>query len=101
VAGECSGMDDMFPTIDAYFYDRYPWAGTKLADHGEVWSLPWATTVEGDRLHFVVHGVRFGFDMMHVLDRGLDECYAATGEAQCARGSGQGHAVRKLDTVNY
>jgi len=61
VAGECSGLDDMFPTIDAYFYDRYPWAGTKMADHGEVWSLPWATTVEGERLHFVVHGVRLPY----------------------------------------
>ncbi len=61
VAGECSGLDDMFPTIDAAFYDRYPWAGTKMADHGEVWSLPWATAVEGDRLHFAVHGVRFPY----------------------------------------
>jgi hypothetical protein len=41
VAGECSGMDDMFPTIDACYYDRYPWEGTKMADHGEVWSLAW------------------------------------------------------------
>jgi hypothetical protein len=61
VAGECSGLDDMFPTIDASYCDRYPWAGTKMADHGEVWSLPWETTVEGDRLHFVVNGVRFPY----------------------------------------
>jgi galactose mutarotase-like enzyme len=61
VAGECSGLDDMFPTIDAYYYDRYPWAGTKMADHGEVWSLPWEATVAGDRLYFAVHGVRFPY----------------------------------------
>jgi galactose mutarotase-like enzyme len=61
VAGECSGLDDMFPTIDLSYYDRFPWAGTKLADHGEVWSLPWETTVEGDRLHFAVNGVRFPY----------------------------------------
>jgi hypothetical protein len=61
VAGECSGLDDMFPTIDAWYYDRHPWAGTKVADHGEVWSLPWTTTVEADRLHFAVNGVRFPY----------------------------------------
>jgi hypothetical protein len=61
VAGECSGLDDMFPTIDVCYYDRYPWAGTKMADHGEVWSLPWETTVEGQRVHFAVNGVRFPY----------------------------------------
>jgi galactose mutarotase-like enzyme len=61
VAGECSGLDDMFPTIDAYYCDRFPWAGTKMADHGEVWSLPWETMVEDGRVHFAVHGVRFPY----------------------------------------
>jgi galactose mutarotase-like enzyme len=59
--GECSGLDDMFPTIDTCFYDRYPWEGVKMADHGEVWSLPWETTQEEDRLHFSVYGVRFPY----------------------------------------
>ncbi len=61
VAGECSGLDDMFPTIDVCYYDRYPWAGTKMADHGEVWSLPWAETVGKESLHFSVNGVRFPY----------------------------------------
>lgn len=61
VAGECSGIDDMFPTIDMCFYDRYPWAGIKMADHGEVWSLPWDFITEGDKLHFSVYGVRFPY----------------------------------------
>ena len=63
VAGECSGLDDMFPTIDACYYDRYPWAGTKMADHGEVWSLAWDEAVEGDLLHFSVNGVRFPYHL--------------------------------------
>jgi hypothetical protein len=63
VAAECSGLDDMFPTIDACYYDRYPWAGTKMADHGEVWSLPWEEAVEGDGLHFSVNGVRFPYHL--------------------------------------
>jgi hypothetical protein len=41
-ADECSGFDDTVPTIDVCFYDRYLWQATKMADHGEVWSLPWA-----------------------------------------------------------
>lgn len=61
VAGECSGFDDMFPTIDKCFYEAYPWQGTPLADHGEVWSLPWEHAVDGERLHFAVHGVRFPY----------------------------------------
>ncbi|HEX7554974.1 MAG TPA: hypothetical protein VF338_00010, partial [Leptolinea sp.] len=62
VAGECSGIDDMFPTIDMCFYDRFPWVGTKMADHGEVWSLPWElNTDEKNHLHFSVNGVRFPY----------------------------------------
>lgn len=41
VDGECSGFDDMFPTIALCYCEDAPWQGTKLADHGEVWSLPW------------------------------------------------------------
>lgn len=61
VAGECSGLDDMFPTIDVCYYDRFPWVGTKMADHGEVWSLPWEETAGKESLHFSVHGVRFPY----------------------------------------
>lgn len=61
VAGECSGFDDMFPTIDACYYDRYPWQGVKMADHGEVWSLPWQLQIEKNSLKFSVHGVRFPY----------------------------------------
>lgn len=71
--GECSGFDEMFPSIDRSFYEGYPsmWRGTPIPDHGEVWSLPWACeTVQkdpisiGDRvsaLYFAVHGVRFPY----------------------------------------
>jgi hypothetical protein len=61
VSAECSGLDDMFPTIDSCYYDRYPWQGTKMADHGEVWSLPWETELENDRIHFAVNGIRFPY----------------------------------------
>jgi hypothetical protein len=61
VAGECSGFDDMFPTIDACHYPAFPWAGTPIPDHGEVWSLPWSAEEDGGRLRFAVHGVRFPY----------------------------------------
>ena len=63
VSGECTGFDEMFPTIDTCYYDKFPWQGTKMADHGEVWNLPWETDIEGESLHFTVHGVRFPYKL--------------------------------------
>lgn len=59
--GECSGMDDMFPTIDRCFYERFPWRGVEIPDHGEVWSLRWDCAVEGTALRFSTRGVRFPY----------------------------------------
>jgi galactose mutarotase-like enzyme len=47
---DTSGLDDMFPTIDACAYPLPPFAGAALPDHGEVWSQPWDMSVEGDLL---------------------------------------------------
>ncbi len=62
-AGECSGFDEMFPTIDTCFFEHYPWQGSKIPDHGEVWSLPWEHRVEDQTLYFGVHGVRFPYKL--------------------------------------
>jgi len=59
--GECSGLDEMFPSIDRCFYEGYPWRGTPIPDHGEVWSIPWACDESNGRLHFATHGVRFPY----------------------------------------
>ena len=59
--GECSGFDEMFPSIDKCFYEGYPWRGTPIPDHGEVWSIPWAWDDQDGRLHLVTHGVRFPY----------------------------------------
>lgn len=62
VASECSGCDDMFPTIDVWYYDRFPWQGTRMPDHGEVAGLPWhCETDSKGRLHMWVYGVRFPY----------------------------------------
>lgn len=80
VAGECSGFDDMFPTIDECFYESYPWKGTRIPDHGEVWSIPWQHSMEDNRLHFSTHGVRLriawrsGFSLLRRI-----RCTSTTG----------------------
>lgn len=62
VASECSGCDDMFPTIDVWYYDRFPWQGARMPDHGEVAGLPWHFETDSKgRLHLWVYGVRFPY----------------------------------------
>lgn len=65
--GECCGMDDMFPTIDICYYEKEPWAGVKLADHGEIWNLKAETTLRKDGAAFVFHGVR----LPYVLEKNI------------------------------
>jgi hypothetical protein len=61
VDGECTGFDDMFPTIDECHYELAPWKGARLADHGEVWSLPWQHEVKGESIRLRVRGVRLPY----------------------------------------
>jgi hypothetical protein len=85
VDAECSGFDDMFPTIDECHYESPPWKGTLLPDHGEVWSLPWEHEVRGDALHLRVRGVRLPYLLEKRVsipeDRTLRLDYALTNES--------------------
>jgi len=67
VLGECSGFDDMFPTIDQCFYEDFPWKGTVLPDHGEVWSLEWESSVIERGLMLAVSGVRLPYRLEKIL----------------------------------
>lgn len=58
---DLSGFDDMFPTILPCCYPEGTWQGTGLPDHGEVWSLPWAYSVQGDALLLSCHGVKLPY----------------------------------------
>jgi hypothetical protein len=60
-AAECCGFDDMFPTIDRYYYDRYPWNGIAVPDHGEVCGLEWKHNAQNGVLHMWTHSPRFGY----------------------------------------
>lgn len=79
--GECSGFDDMFPTIDACRYLKYPWAGAELPDHGEVWALPWTAVRRVDGLELSVAGVRLPYTLKKTLsfpdDRTIRYAYEA------------------------
>jgi len=68
---DISGLDECFPTIAEGFYPEEPWKGTHLADHGEVWTLPWETRIEGQRVSLSVSGIRFPYRLSKVLS--LDE----------------------------
>jgi len=63
VEAECSGFDDMFPSIDRVFYDSYPWKGVEIPDHGEVCALPWDYSIEDDCLRMSVCGIRFPYKL--------------------------------------
>lgn len=63
VESECSGFDDMFPTIDSMYFTQFPWKGVEAPDHGEVCGLPWDWEVQQDCLYMSVHGVRFPYKL--------------------------------------
>ncbi|MCL2665712.1 MAG: hypothetical protein FWE82_08870 [Defluviitaleaceae bacterium] len=55
------GFDDMFPNIDECYYERYPWDGIKMPDHGEVWSIGWKYENNNDCVVMKANGVRFPY----------------------------------------
>lgn len=61
VDAECSGFDDMFPTIDPCYCEQSPWLGAQMPCHGEVWSLPWSVSQDNGALTLAVDGVRFPY----------------------------------------
>jgi len=61
--GDKSGFDEMFPSIKPGFSEDPPWNGTEIPDHGEVWSIPWNSGVNGDSLLMDVDGVRFPYHL--------------------------------------
>jgi galactose mutarotase-like enzyme len=61
--GEFAGFDEMFPTVSRCYYESPPWAGIEAPDHGEVWTVPWETAIEGDLATLSVHGTRFPYTL--------------------------------------
>lgn len=69
IDAECSAFDDMFPTILPAHCEQFPWEGTLMPDHGEVYALPWQYAIESDRLHMWVYSLRFAYR----LDKWISE----------------------------
>ena len=65
--GEPSGFDEMFPTITDCFCDVEPWAGIKIPDHGEVWSLPWRCEISGSEVRTTVASPRFPYSLTRTV----------------------------------
>ncbi len=68
---DTGGMDECFPSVASCHYPHWPWAGTRIPDHGELWALPWHVQVFEDasviELRMRVHGVRFPYRFERVI----------------------------------
>ncbi len=64
---DVSGFDECFPAIAEGFYPEWPWKGTAIPDHGEVFTLPWDCRIREDKLVMTVYGVRFPYRLTKVL----------------------------------
>lgn len=56
---ECSGFDDMFPTIDPYTPQRGKYQGISYPDHGEVCRLETEWEIQENSVHFQVQSRLF------------------------------------------
>lgn len=60
---DISGFDECIPAIAPGFYPEWPWKGTIIPDHGEVFTLPWDYRILGDTLEISIFGVRFPYKL--------------------------------------
>jgi hypothetical protein len=58
------GFDEMFPTIDECYYSTFPWKGTRIPDHGELWGLEWGHALYDSYVELNVFGIRFPYKFM-------------------------------------
>ena len=59
VSSECSGFDDMFPTVDPYTPTQGVYCGVTYPDHGETCRLPYQLTIEEDEIVLYAHSQLF------------------------------------------
>ncbi len=65
--GECSGFDDMFPTIDSVSVD-----GKAYPDHGEICRVPFSYAINGETLVLQYRSEKFGYDYKKRFEEGED-----------------------------
>ena len=62
-----AGWDECFPSVGGCAYDRHPYNGIPVPDHGELWGLPTISVPARDGITTVWHGLRFGYRLTRKL----------------------------------
>src|SRR2546428_3965220 len=62
-----AGWDECFPAVAPGTYDRHPYNGVSVPDHGELWGLPTVSVPAKDGITTVWHGLRFGYRLTRKL----------------------------------
>jgi hypothetical protein len=73
-AGDTSGFDEIFPSIESCIYPADPWKGVIVPDHGEVWSLPWEHSIKDNAIWMSTHGVRFPYRLEKSIEFVREDC---------------------------
>lgn len=81
ISADVSGWDECFPTIVACEYPvEGEYYGRPMPDHGELWSVPWESSVEGEVLRGNVAGMElpylFARELMFVDEATLRFSYS-------------------------
>ena len=61
------GWDECFPAVAASRYSGFPYDGTSVPDHGELWGLPTTAVPTKNGITTVWHGLRFGYRLTRKL----------------------------------
>ncbi len=84
VDSECSGFDDMFPTIDPYTPAEGSYRGMPYLDHGEICRIPHSAELTEDAVCLRSHCARLPVSYQKTVsvaaDGGLDLAYVITNE---------------------
>jgi hypothetical protein len=64
---DISGFDECFPTIAGCSYPEWPWKGTIIPDHGELFTLPWECKTSKNSLVMTVYGIRFPYKFCKII----------------------------------
>lgn len=56
-----AGWDECFPAVGPGLYNRHPYDGIAVPDHGELWGLPTTSIPARNGITTVWHGLRFGY----------------------------------------
>ena len=67
VSGWYGGWDECFPAVAPSVYERHPYQGIPVPDHGELWGVPTTAVPAKGGITVVWHGLRFGYRLTRKL----------------------------------